>query len=107
MTRQSLLRATGILTILHALLMFTPLLVLGNAIDWPGSLDLPPAEALPLILSEAEAVQLGYGIYLGYSVLWVVTGSLIAFSISAEKHPTSPLLITAIVNEIGHYFFFF
>jgi hypothetical protein len=52
------------LALLQAGLFMVPLIVLGRAIGWPGSLRLPAAEALPLIAREAVAVQIGYWAYL-------------------------------------------
>jgi hypothetical protein len=40
------------------------MVVLGQAIGWPGSLRLPAAEILPLIHAHPGAVQLGYTAYL-------------------------------------------
>ena len=56
--------------------IFAPMAVLGGAIQWPDSLDYPPARMLPLLLEEIAAVRLGYGLYLGYSLLFLVTGAL-------------------------------
>ncbi len=56
--------------------IFAPMAVLGGAIQWPDSLDYPPARMLPLLLEEIDAVRLGYGLYLGYSLLFLVTGAL-------------------------------
>ncbi len=62
-------RALGALLIVEALLSFAPVIVLGRAIGWPASLDLPAAEQLSRIHAEPNAVALGYGLYLLYSVL--------------------------------------
>ena len=56
--------------------IFAPMAVLGGAIQWPDSLDYAPARMLPLLLEEIDAVRLGYGLYLGYSLLFLVTGAL-------------------------------
>ena len=52
------------LSLLQAGLFLVPLIVLGLAIGWPASLQLPADKALPLIAREAVAVQIGYGAYL-------------------------------------------
>ena len=39
----------GILLIIQSLLIFVPMYILGTAIDWPASLDLPSNQILPLI----------------------------------------------------------
>lgn len=44
-------------------LMFGAFGVLASAIDWPQSLDLPAARALPLIREQAGAVAAGYSLY--------------------------------------------
>lgn len=62
-------RALGALLIVEALLSFAPVVVLGRAIGWPASLDLPAAEQLTRIHAAPDAVALGYGLYLLYSVL--------------------------------------
>ncbi len=62
-------RGLGLLLIADALLSFAPLAVLGAAIGWPASLGRPAAEQLAAIHQHAGAVQLGYGLYLLYSLL--------------------------------------
>jgi hypothetical protein len=62
-------RGLGWLLIAEALLSFAPVVILGAAIGWPASLDNPPAEQLAAIGAHADAVALGYGVYLLYSVL--------------------------------------
>ncbi|MBC8130994.1 MAG: DUF4386 family protein [Rhizobiaceae bacterium] len=52
------------LALLQTGLFLIPMIVLGQAIGWPGSLRLPAAEALPLIAENALAVQIGYWAYL-------------------------------------------
>ncbi|MCZ8116185.1 DUF4386 family protein [Silanimonas sp.] len=59
----------GWLLIASALLSLAPVVVLGPAIGWPGSLDLPAAEQLSRVHEKAGAVTLGYGLYLLYSLL--------------------------------------
>lgn len=49
---------------LQPALFAVPMVVLGQAIGWPGSLRLPAAEILPLIHAHPGAVQLGYTAYL-------------------------------------------
>jgi len=62
-------RGLGALLIVEALLSFAPVVVLGAAIGWPASLDHPAAQQLAAIGREADALALGYGQYLLYSVL--------------------------------------
>jgi hypothetical protein len=62
-------RALGIFLVAEALLSLAPVVVLGAAIGWPDSLGRPAAEQLAAIAAKPDAVALGYGIYLLYSVL--------------------------------------
>jgi hypothetical protein len=68
-TPSSPARGLGLLLIAEALLSFAPVLILGAAIGWPASLDKPAAEQLAAIGANADAVALGYGLYLLYSIL--------------------------------------
>ncbi|MGL6112975.1 MAG: DUF4386 family protein [Rubrivivax sp.] len=68
-TPSSSTRGLGLLLVAEALLSFAPLLILGAAIGWPASLDKPAAEQLAAIGVNADAVALGYGVYLLYSIL--------------------------------------
>jgi hypothetical protein len=56
------------LAVLQVALFAVPLIVLGQAIKWPASLRLPPAEALPLIAANKPAIMLGYWAYMLVSV---------------------------------------
>jgi Domain of unknown function (DUF4386) len=62
-------RGLGALLIADALLSFAPLVVLGAAIGWPASLGRSAAEQLAAVHANGDAVALGYGLYLLYSVL--------------------------------------
>lgn len=59
------------LLFLQPALFAVPMVVLGQAIGWPGSLRLPAAEILPLIHAHPGAVQLGYTAYLLVSLALV------------------------------------
>ena len=59
----------GSLLIVEALLSFAPIAVLGPAIGWPASLGKPAAVQLSAIAGAPDAVALGYGLYLLYSIL--------------------------------------
>jgi Domain of unknown function (DUF4386) len=73
MSKKSLYRATGWLLILESILMFMPIAILGQAINWPQSLNEPAAVVLPLLAQKASEVRLGYLLYLVYSILfWLV-----------------------------------
>lgn len=61
----------------QALFIFLPMFILGKAINWPASLDLSPAEVLPLIIQSEEQVRLGYGLYLIWSLFFAATAVVI------------------------------
>lgn len=63
--------AFAALLALQPALFAVPMVVLGQAIGWPGSLRLPAAEILPLIHAHPGAVQLGYTAYLLVSLALV------------------------------------
>ncbi|MEM7378261.1 MAG: DUF4386 domain-containing protein [Pseudomonadota bacterium] len=86
----------GIITLVQSVLIFVPMVILGNAIDWPNSLDFAPAVALPLILEQLPAVRLGYGVYLFYSVAWVAVGAGLVWVVRSDHGPLGPLAVTAI-----------
>jgi Domain of unknown function (DUF4386) len=73
---RSLFLAAGLVLLVQGFSLFAPMAVLGNAIQWPDSLDYAPAKMLPLLREQLDAVRLGYGLYLGYSLLFLVTGVL-------------------------------
>lgn len=62
-------RALSLMLIVEGLLSFVPVVILGAAIGWPASLGKPAGEQLSAIAANANAVTLGYGVYLLYSVL--------------------------------------
>ena len=66
----SIRRQAAIFLIIEFLLIFAPLIILGAAINWPGSLDEPASVNLPLILEQYMAMMTGYSIYLVYSLLF-------------------------------------
>ena len=61
----------------QAFFIFVPMAILGGAIDWPSSLDFPAEQTLPLIHAERAAVQLGYGLYLAWSLAFAGSAALI------------------------------
>jgi len=66
----------GVLLIAQNAVFFTAFAILGAAIGWPASLDLPAIESLPLIGENASAVFNGYYLYLLSVIItlpmWVV-----------------------------------
>jgi hypothetical protein len=106
--KNKLYLTTGILLLIEALLIFVPMYILGAAIDWPNSLDMPASVNLPLVLSESAAVRSGYFVYLIYSVLfWPV--ALLTASVVAGSDQLPPMLriaagfgaISALARTLG------
>ena len=62
-------RLLGGLFIAEAVLAFAPIAVLGPAFGWPASLRQPAATQLTAIAAQPDALALGYGLYLLYSIL--------------------------------------
>ena len=88
-------KIVGLLVLFQSILLFLPLIILGNAINWPDSLDYPASQSLPLILNNLDQVRLGYGIYLFYSILWVLIGTLIA-RVALDRKEIDTLFVVAI-----------
>jgi Domain of unknown function (DUF4386) len=76
-TRQHAIWA-GLLFIVAGILSLVPMFILGPAIGWPASLRNPAGDQLMAIAREPQAVALGYGVYLLYSVLVLPVMVLIA-----------------------------
>ncbi|MFN3688426.1 DUF4386 family protein [Salinarimonas sp.] len=68
------------LALAQTLLFLVPIVVLGAAIGWPGSLRLPAHEVLPLIAQSPRAVQIGYGFYL------LVSLALVPLAVALRSH---------------------
>jgi hypothetical protein len=92
---RSLWLIAGVVLLLQGFSIFAPMAVLGRAIQWPDSLDYPPARMLPLLLEQIVAVRLGYGLYLGYSLLFLVTGTL-TVRLAARPGPLGVLALVAL-----------
>lgn len=86
------LLAAGVIALGFGALMFVPVAVLGAAIDWPASLDEPAAVMMPLLRENAFAVQVGYLVYLAYSILFFP-----AIALLGRLAGDSPLVRVAIV----------
>jgi hypothetical protein len=87
--------AGAALLLFQAFGIFLPMGVLGAAIDWPASLDFPPAQALPLIHAQESAVRLGYGLYLGWSLTFAASAAMIV-GLARGDNPMSALSTLAI-----------
>ena len=95
MPSRTLFLVAGLVLLLQGFIIFAPMAVLGGAIQWPDSLDFAPAQMLPLLREQLDAVRLGYGLYLGYSVLFLITG-VITVRIAARSGPLGTLALIAI-----------
>jgi len=71
MPARSLNRTAAALLGLQFICMWGAFFVLSGAINWPASLDLPPAEILPLILGKSGPVFTGYLSYLIHAILLI------------------------------------
>lgn len=69
-------RTAAVLLIGQFIAMWTAFFILMPAINWPASLDLPPAEILPLILEQSGAVFAGYLSYLIHALLLIPIAAL-------------------------------
>jgi hypothetical protein len=92
---RTLLLAAGCVLLVQGFSLFAPMAVLGGAIQWPDSLDFPPSQMLPLLREQLGSVRLGYGLYLGYSLLFLVTGVL-TVRLAARPGPLGALALIAI-----------
>ncbi len=85
----------GMLLLFQAFFLFAPMAVLGGAIDWPASLDFPAVQTLPLIHEQAAAVKLGYGLYLGWSLVFAFSAALVVGYAKGDR-PLGSLAVLAI-----------
>lgn len=85
----------GWLLIVESLLIFIPLVVLGQAINWPQSLGDPADKMLPLLVQNAEALRFGYLTYLAYSVLFCVVALMVTRVLGEEKADSTWLRIAS------------
>jgi Domain of unknown function (DUF4386) len=88
-------RWAGILLIVEAVLAFVPLAVMSGAIGWPASLGAPASEQLTAIHREAQAVRIGYGSYLLYSLLIAPAMILLALRVLSSHLRATLLLVVA------------
>jgi hypothetical protein len=94
-TPRSLYLVAGLVLLAQGIGIFAPMIVLGGAIHWPDSLDYPPARMLPLLRDQLGGARLGYGLYLAYSLLFLVTG-ILAVRLAARPGPLGALALIAI-----------
>lgn len=87
-------RTVSLLLIGQFAAMWGAFFILAPAINWPASLDLPPAEILPLIREQSSAVFLGYLSYLVHALLLIPIAALMpqALGLADGAGRTSMLL---------------
>ncbi|MEM6528956.1 MAG: DUF4386 family protein [Chloroflexota bacterium] len=87
--------SAAVLLIIEFFLIFVPMVILGQAINWPASLDEPASVNLPLILEQATAVSTGYFVYMLYSVLILPVGLVISKIVAGGRRQDTLLLIAS------------
>jgi hypothetical protein len=87
--------AISLFLIFVSLLSFVPMALLGPAIGWPASLRNPPADQLMAIARAPQAVALGYGVYLLYSVLVLPAMVLIARRVYGDLTSAGAQMVVA------------
>ncbi len=108
MNHRAVNRQTAVLLFAQFALFFVPIFVLGAAIDWPASLDEPISTLYPRLIQNLEAVRLGYGAYLAYSVLFLATAVMMARAVAGGDTLSPSLrvaagfgIISALARTIG------
>ncbi|WP_247826293.1 DUF4386 family protein [Arthrobacter antioxidans] len=91
-----LLVAAGTASLLFGVLLFVPLIVLGAAIDWPASLDEPATSIMPRIVEQADAVRVGYLVYLAYSIAFLPVVGLVAKVVGGSSLTRLAVLFAAL-----------
>jgi hypothetical protein len=92
---RSQVRWAGYTSIVQGLILFIPLIVLGAAINWPGTLGDPASVALPRLLENESAVRTGYVFYLIYSILFLIS---ISFLTELVMGKNNQLLVKIIIG---------
>jgi hypothetical protein len=85
----------GLLFIATAVLSLAPMFILGPAIGWPASLRNPAAQQLAAIASAPQAVALGYGVYLLYSILVLPVMVLVARRVYGNLSSVGAVVVMA------------
>ncbi len=88
--------ASVLLLIVASLLSFVPMVILGPAIGWPASLRNPAADQLTAIARSPQAVALGYGVYLLYSVLVLPVMVVIARRVYGHLASAGAVMVVAL-----------
>jgi len=101
-------RLLGLFLLIEGLLIFVPMIILGQAINWPDILEEPASVVLPTIYENQSETTFGYFSYLIYSILFFPVIAMLSFYASKEK-ALSPLLwmasafaaLSALARSIG------
>jgi Domain of unknown function (DUF4386) len=89
---------TRVAALLEGLVFFVPVFVLGAAIEWPASLDFEPPKLLRLVAENESMTQLGYVVYLIYSLaFWPVIALFGWHALSRTDRRWTPSVIIALI----------
>jgi hypothetical protein len=86
----------AVFLLIEALLAFAPVAILGPAIGWPASLRNPAAQQLTAIAAAPNALALGYGAYLLYSLAIAPVAIIVAWRVSGQAGLRGPLAALAV-----------
>ena len=95
-------RATIIAAVLLPMLFLTAFYILGNAINWPNSLNGNAAEYLPLVAAHADEVRIGYSFYFAACVMHALIAVLLTIHLGAHRRPG--LAIAALLGVLAGAF---
>lgn len=93
---RSLRIGLALFLLIEALLAFAPVAILGPAIGWPASLRNPAAQQLTAIAAAPNALALGYGLYLLYSLAIAPVAIFVAWRVSGPAGLKAPLAALAV-----------
>ncbi len=101
-------KLVGLLLLIEGLLIFVPMIILGQAINWPDILEEPASVVLPTIFENQNETTIGYFSYLFYSIFFFPVIVMLSFYTSKEK-TLPPLLwmasafaaLSALARSIG------
>lgn len=104
-TRASRL-AIALFLLIEALLAFAPVAILGPAIGWPASLRNSAAQQLTAIAAAPNALMLGYGVYLLYSLAIAPVAIVVAWRVADVRGPMAAMIVafgalSALARVIG------
>lgn len=98
----SVYRVAGVLLIAQFILMYLTVGVLGNAINWPASLDEPASVILPLLIEQRGAVALGYTSYF-VSALLLAPIALLVYHIGRDTGGRAALLVATGLGVLASF----